>query len=268
MQVIIVGSGRSGTKQLEKLFNMSRKMKAKHERGGVATQAVTTLYAMGYLPHENVKLFFGMLFDRDNYIEISNKYSWAIPPIASKFPEAKFVHIIRDGRRVTSSYFHKLGDECYTERGVLRLYNYVRGLGKMPELQKENWWPFYLQTPCLERFMILTQFQRIAWHWAEIIRVIERDFKRIPNKHITMKFEDLLVDDYLLYELLDFCGCSDISVAEARRELAIPHNVTIPRSYELSYSEKYMLTNTPNFWKQMLRYGYREDGDYAVEYGT
>src|SRR5476649_1701529 len=43
----------------------------------------------------------------------SNKLSWLIPDLAALFPGARFVHLVRDGRKVASSYFHKLGDECY-----------------------------------------------------------------------------------------------------------------------------------------------------------
>ena len=46
----------------------------------------------------------------------SNKLSWLIPDLAALFPEARFVHLVRDGRKVASSYFHKLGDENYDDR--------------------------------------------------------------------------------------------------------------------------------------------------------
>ena len=41
----------------------------------------------------------------------SNKLSWLIPDLAAFFPEAKFVHLVRDGRKVTSTNLHKQGDE-------------------------------------------------------------------------------------------------------------------------------------------------------------
>ncbi len=40
------------------------------------------------------------------------------PELAELFPDAEFVHLVRDGRKVASSYFHKLGDECYDDRST------------------------------------------------------------------------------------------------------------------------------------------------------
>ena len=48
----------------------------------------------------------------------SNKLSWLIPDLAAAFPKARFVHLVRDGRKVCSSYFHKLGAECYDDRST------------------------------------------------------------------------------------------------------------------------------------------------------
>ena len=46
----------------------------------------------------------------------SNKLSWLIPDLAALLPEAKFVHLVRDGRKVAGSYFRKLFAECYDNR--------------------------------------------------------------------------------------------------------------------------------------------------------
>src|SRR3978361_546726 len=48
----------------------------------------------------------------------SNKLSWLIDDLAALFPQARFVHLVPDGRKVASSYFHKLADECYDERST------------------------------------------------------------------------------------------------------------------------------------------------------
>jgi len=44
--------------------------------------------------------------------------SWLIPDLAALFPDAKFVHLVRDGRKVAGSYFRKLGAECYDDRST------------------------------------------------------------------------------------------------------------------------------------------------------
>jgi len=48
----------------------------------------------------------------------SNKLSWLIPDLAALLPEAKFVHLVRDGRKVAGSYFRKLLAECYDNRSI------------------------------------------------------------------------------------------------------------------------------------------------------
>ena len=50
----------------------------------------------------------------------SNKLSWLIGDLAALLPQARFVHLVRDGRKVAGSYFHKLGDECYDDRSTRR----------------------------------------------------------------------------------------------------------------------------------------------------
>src|SRR3990170_2418837 len=54
-----------------------------------------------------------------------NKTSWLVLEIAKLFPRAKFVHFVRDGRRVTSSYYHKLADECYENSDVGALLDWI-----------------------------------------------------------------------------------------------------------------------------------------------
>ena len=73
----------------------------------------------------------------------SNKLSWLIPDLAALFPEARFVHLVRDGRKVASSYFHKLGDECYDDRStaILQAHYDDPDTHPAPPPEKKYWWP-------------------------------------------------------------------------------------------------------------------------------
>ena len=73
----------------------------------------------------------------------SNKLSWLIPDLAALFPEARFVHLVRDGRKVASSYFHKLGDECYDDRSTAHSAGASRRSrsNPAPPPEKKYWWP-------------------------------------------------------------------------------------------------------------------------------
>src|SRR5580700_7778767 len=71
----------------------------------------------------------------------SNKLSWLIPDLAALFPEARFVHLVRDGRKVCSSYFHKLGAENYDDVSNAALQGWYDGNGPIPPAEKPYWWP-------------------------------------------------------------------------------------------------------------------------------
>ncbi len=102
----------------------------------------------------------------------SNKLSWLIPDLAALFPQARFVHLVRDGRKVASSYFHKLGNENYDDRANAAMQDCYDGDGVAPPPEKPYWWPVPRRDdPLAADFRRFDQFQRIAWHWAEINRV-------------------------------------------------------------------------------------------------
>src|ERR1700749_2177968 len=73
----------------------------------------------------------------------SNKVSWLIPELAELLPEARFVHLVRDGRKVASSYFHKLGGECYDDRSnaILQAHYDDPKQVPAPPPEKKYWWP-------------------------------------------------------------------------------------------------------------------------------
>ena len=104
----------------------------------------------------------------------SNKLSWLIPDLAALLPDAQFVHLVRDGRKVASSYFHKLGDECYDDRSTAILQAHLRRSARIPRRRRKR----NIGGRCPRkatrspRFRGFDQFERIAWHWAEINRVI------------------------------------------------------------------------------------------------
>ncbi len=115
----------------------------------------------------------------------SNKLSWLIPDLAALLPEASFVHLVRDGRKVDRSYFHKLGAECYDDRSTAILqafYDDPAGTPAPPP-EKKYWWPVPRKGAADDQaFRRFDQFERIAWHWAEINRVILEEFSKLPER--------------------------------------------------------------------------------------
>ena len=112
----------------------------------------------------------------------SNKLSWLIPDLAALFADARFVHLVRDGRKVASSYFHKLAAETYDDRSHAAMQAYYDSAGAMPPPEKPYWWPVPRRDdPAAAAFRAFDQFQRIAWHWAEVNRVAMEAMAALPK---------------------------------------------------------------------------------------
>src|ERR1044072_2690160 len=119
----IVSSGRSGTAMMHKLLSGIDNVEMHHES---AVQIVQPLAVRRYLDLAGaaeaqcvLSATYGASIrysEKEFWGDSSNKLSWLIPDLAALFPDAKFVHLVRDGRKVAGVYFHKLGPACYAER--------------------------------------------------------------------------------------------------------------------------------------------------------
>ncbi len=195
--------------------------------------------------------------DKAHWGDSSNKLSWLIPDLAAAFPEARFVHLVRDGRKVASSYFHKLGEECYDDRSTTILKSYLDGAAPAPPPEKKYWWP---QNPAFAGF---DQFQRIAWHWAEINRVIVAETTKLPpERTLFVRLEDLRASPALARSLYEFLGLAwrDRDFASFAR----PHNVNRPEDKLLdpAQSAQFEAIAAP----MMERLGYAGRPEYVMNY--
>ena len=139
----------------------------------------------------------------------SNKLSWLIPELAALLPQAKFVHLVRDGRKVAGSYFRKLGDECYDDRSTAILQAFIDDPARnpAPPPEKKYWWPLPRPIRSVDgcNFARFSQFERIAWHWAEINRVILDSLAALPAARTSfVRLEDLQQSAHAVRELFDF----------------------------------------------------------------
>ena len=181
-------------------------------------------------------------------------------------PEAKFVHLVRDGRKVASSYFNKLADECYDDRStaVLQAFADNRARHPAPPPEKKYWWPVPRKgDPRAAQFRNYSQFERIAWHWVEINRVILDALSKLPeHRKVFVRLEDLRSSPDTLKELLHFLnlGYRDAHFALLQR----PHNVNRPQDTLLSPRERDAFDRIAG--TMMTRLGYAERGEYVVNY--
>jgi hypothetical protein len=196
----------------------------------------------------------------------SNKLSWLIPELANLLPRAKFVHLVRDGRKVTSSYFHKLGAECYDDRssGILQAFFDNLTETPAPPPEKKYWWPCpRASDPLAQEFRRFDQFQRIAWHWAEINRVILEGLQHVgPSQQHFVRLEELqesAVAVRALFGFLDLGYRKDHAVAFAR-----PHNVNRPEDRLLDSRQRMQFDALAG--RMMERLGYADRPEYVVNY--
>ena len=196
----------------------------------------------------------------------SNKLSWLIPELAAVFPDARFVHLVRDGRKVASSYFHKLSDECYDDRStaILQAYYDAPKLHAVPPPEKKYWWPLPRHgARDAESFRSFNQFQRIAWHWAEVNRVALEELSRLAaERTMFVRLEELRAAPPEVRALYDFLGLSWHD--QAHGAFVRPHNVNRPEDRLLDAVQRAQFDAIAG--DMLARLGYAQRPEYVVNY--
>ncbi len=269
----IVSSGRSGTAMMVKALAAVSGVTIEHEYMVHYVQPLAVLRHSGLASADDARTVLAgthgaalRCAETKLWGDSSNKLSWLIPDLHALFPAARFVHLVRDGRKVASSYFHKLAAECYDPRSTRILADHLANPDTVPAPppEKKYWWPQpkpgdrWAQT-----FARFDQFQRIAWHWAEVNRVILRDLEAIPSsQRLFVRLEDLRDSPSRVADLFAFLG---VKYCDADfRVFARPHNVNRPVDRLLSREQSTQFAKIAGPMMERLRYADRPE--YAVNY--
>ena len=268
----IVSSGRSGTAMLHKALSAVPGVEMHHEYLVHQIQPLAVRKYLGLtekhyvtrLLHETYQAAIHFS-DASHWGDSSNKVSWLIPELAEILPDAKFVHLVRDGRKVAGSYFRKLGAECYDDASTAALSAYYQDPNQIPPPpDKKFWWPVpRRENPIARDFAGFNQFERIAWHWAEINRVILTELARLPKARTHfVRLEDLRSDVNEARALYDFLnlGYRDEDFAAFAR----PHNVNKPEDRLLDAGERVQFERVAQAMMETL--GYAQRTEYVVNY--
>ncbi len=271
--VFIVGSGRSGTRMLYKLIAGNPTIEVYHEYLCTHIQPVACKYFMGLKTKQQTKdairsIHGSAIYYSDSlyWVDCSNKLSWIIEPLHELYPNAIFINIIRDGRKVVSSFFYKLSAEIYDDESVAAIQQWLRHPRKYPEPppEKKYWWnipqpgqPFYNEFPSFG------QFERICYHWTEVNRVIRESFKRLPAKQaITMKLEDLTTKREALKK---FLAVFNVSYEEHFfTYMKTPQGVFFPMNMHMTKEEEAAFYRICG--NMMKTLGYKASKAYDVTY--
>ncbi len=269
----VVSSGRSGTAMLHKALSAEPGVEMHHEYMVQITQPLAVRRYLSLVDDTEALKILGETHvaavgysEARHWGDSSNKLSWLIPDLAKALPSAKFVHLVRDGRKVAGSYFRKLGDECYDDRStrILQAHYDNPAHAPAPPPEKKYWWPVPRKAdPTSRGFRCFNQFERICWHWAEINRVILNEFARLPaGRQMFVRLEDLHDDPGAVEQVYDFLDLpfSDAAFAAFAR----PHNVNRPEDRLLEPAERARFDAIAG--GMMERLGYAKRAEYVMNY--
>jgi len=267
----IVSSGRSGTALLHKALSADAEMQ--HEYMVQITQPLGVRRYLNLIDSEKTLKVLAQTHGAaigysaaSHWGDSSNKLSWLIPELAELFPRARFVHLVRDGRKVAGSYFRKLGEECYDDRStrILQAHYDSPAHAPAPPPEKKYWWPVPLRgDPMARAFRSYSQFERICWHWAEINRVIMSSLAMLPcERQLFVTLEDLRASPREVKQLYDFLNLPYRD--EKFSIFAKPHNVNRPDDRLLDARERERFD--PIAGEMMQRLGYAQRPEYVVNY--
>lgn len=271
----IVSSGRSGTQMMEKLLKTFPQVEMHHEYLCTHVQPLAVRYYMGLAGLAEVidtlRSLLGCAINYSPFLlwgDSSNKLSWLIEGLNALLPSAKFIHLVRDGRKVVSSFYHKLGAECYDDESTRILQAYVDDPARYPAPppEKKYWWNLPRPgAPLAQEFRHYTQFQRICFHWAEINRVILASLRDIPpHRQRTYRLEDLVAEPGGLKDFLNF-----LQLPYDERLFMLlqrPHNVHTPQDYLLTEEQTAQFTTLAG--DMMAYFNYSQTPEYRMAYGV
>jgi hypothetical protein len=269
----IVSSGRSGTAMLHKVLSAATGVEMHHEYMVHIVQPLAVRRYLGLASAEEARTVLSRTHaaaarysEAMYWGDSSNKLSWLISDLAALLPEAKFVHLVRDGRKVAGSYFRKLFAECYDDRSTAILQAHYDNPLKnpAPPPEKKYWWPVPRKAdPRAQGFRQFDQFSRIAWHWAEINRVILAALASLPRERsLFVRLEELQASAAKVRALCDFLEIpyrDEFSAAFAR-----PHNVNRPEDELLTPAQAAQFGRIAGPMMETL--GYSGRVEYVVNY--
>jgi Sulfotransferase family len=269
----VVSSGRSGTAMLHKVLADAAGVEMHHEYMVNLVQPLGVRRYLGLAGLEEARATLARTHaaairysEAEHWGDSSNKLSWLIPDLAALLPDAKFVHLARDGRKVAGSYLRKLFAECYDETStrILQAHydNPLRTPAPPPE--KKYWWPVPRKAdPSAQPFRRYDQFQRIAWHWAEINRVILAALAQLPHgRSHFVRLEDLYGSPQQVERLFTF-----LHLPFEQRfagTFARPHNVNRPEDETLKPRQAAQFDDIAG--EMMATLGYAGRAEYVVNY--
>lgn len=271
--IFILGSGRSGTLQMVKLLKTFGGIEAHHEYLFENILKTAVLYRMGVADKTAVKKLLTATHsaalhysDAVYWVDSSNALPWIVEPLYELFPHAHFIHLLRDGRKVVSSFYNKFTEVMYEDRTVGIVDSWLADpMGTVePPAEKKYWRPFPIMGERFaEEFCDFDRFQRLCYYWQDCNLRIKAALKLVPTvQQTTLHLEDLVAQPATLER---FVGVFGIDYEERFMDmLKRPVNVHTPKNFPLTETQYAQFEAIAG--EAMHVFGYHERKEYLVEY--
>jgi hypothetical protein len=196
--IFVVGAARSGTTFLGDCLGRLPEVTYHHEPP--ATKAAGRYVYEGLWGYRRSRAFYRLVYrwlvrvERDGDLRFAEKTPtnvFLMPFLAKAFPDAQFIHIIRDGRDAASSHMHKpwlRAEDAWS--GEREPGGYLHG----------PWPSFWVEPERRDQFLQTSDARRMAWAW--------RDGPALgPERYHELRYEDLVRQPLDEAErILDFLG--------------------------------------------------------------
>jgi len=189
-------------------------------------------------PREFMRWLLYHYHSKEVVVEKNPRNALRIPYILSVFPEAKFIHIIRDGRDVTCSLLPGIGGKDWNHARP----NNWRELSKLPPLK------------------------RCALTWQEIVMTADKDLNELPeSSRLLVRYENLILNTN--NEVLRLFNFLNLSITpEIISFIDNIQNETI-KSYHARHQEYWYQPNHSvrvGRWKQNLTMEQQNDINHLI----
>ncbi|MHB1091325.1 sulfotransferase [Thiobacillus sp.] len=245
--VFILGSGRSGTLQMVKLLENIEGIQAHHEYLFEKILKSAVLYRMGVVGDEEIKKLLMETYvpavyyaNTPIWLDSSNALPWIVKPLHELFPNARFIHLLRDGRKVVSSFYHKFTEVVYDDQCVNIVKNWLDNPDVVlpPPPEKKYWRPFPVRgEKYFEEFAHYSRFQRLCYYWQDCNMRIRDSLAIVPDaQKLSIHLEDLVSNSASLARFLEMFGVAYDD--KYMQVLKRPVNVAVAQNFLMTEQER------------------------------
>tara|TARA_B100000686_G_scaffold319641_1_gene370564 strand:- start:835 stop:1668 length:834 start_codon:yes stop_codon:yes gene_type:complete len=271
--IFILASGRSGTYSIYKSLKREKRIESHHEFYFEKTLRNSVLYYLKKKKKKELIKFInskhGLSIKKSNkkyWVDSSNALPWITDVLYENFPNAKFVHLVRNGKKVVSSFYYKLKDIMYNKRDIIKLYNYLNSNRSSIPSKKKYWRPIpHKSKKDFNYFLKAGQFYRICCYWRDVNKNIRKHLNKVPKKNkLTFNFENI-EKEKKIFELFNFLGIPKKRYRNVLKKFKKPINVRTPKNFYLTKKQLNIFDKVCG--KEMIQNGYlKGTKEYEVIY--